>query len=152
MHRRAAGLALAGLTAGALLAGCGGGASATAAHKPTTHTITVNFELNTGGDEAVNCSTGGAGGAYSDIGNSTDVTVYDGSGKVIATAPLGDNCEQAQLDGQPDYYDATWHAKVTDVPDVPFYQVEVGHRGKLTFSRSELAGKGWAVSASLGNN
>lgn len=132
------------------LAGCGGGASATQSHKPATHTITVQFELSTGGDDVVECS-GGSGG-YSDITSSTDVTVYDGSGKVIATAALGDDCTQPTTDvGSTDFSDATWTTKVTNVPDEKFYQVEVGHRGKLTFSKADLASNGWTVSASLGS-
>lgn len=133
------------------LAGCGEGAAASQA--PRTHTITVKFEVSdSSGDDVILCDQGGSGG-YSDIGPGTDVTVYDGSGKVIATAPLGTDCEQPPTSdgGATDISDATWTTIIRNVPDASFYQVEVGNRGKLRFSKSELAGDGWTVSASLGS-
>jgi hypothetical protein len=134
-----------------VLSGCGGGSSgggqAAASSHASTHTITLDFTLNDMNN--VHCPAGHGG--YADITVSAPVTVYDGSGKVIATTPLGTNCKQGQLDGQDDNLFVVWTPPIPNVPDVPFYQVEISHRGKLTMSKSELESKSWTVTASLGS-
>lgn len=127
------------------LAGCGGEAAAGNA-SPAGHTLTVEFTL-TVSDSGGSCE-GGQGG-YSDIDPTTAVTVYDAAGKVVGAAPLGTDC----LDTFGDTADpstAAWTTKVPGIPDSKFYQVEVGHRGKLTFSRAQLAGADWTAQTSLG--
>jgi serine/threonine-protein kinase len=89
-------------------------------------------------------STGCAGtGGYSDMQLGAVVTVRDGSDKVIATGrivtsePLGT-------------HQCHFTFRVSDVPDADFYQVEVSHRGALTFSRTEMDAQGWALALTLG--
>lgn len=79
-------------------------------------------------------------GGYSDIAVGTSVVVKDQSGTVLATGHLsfksGNGCH--------------WNLKVTDIPDASFYQVEVSHRGAITYSRADLDKANWEINLSLG--
>jgi hypothetical protein len=77
------------------------------------------------------------------------VTVKDGKGALIATGSLqaGDSGAALVL-GQSVTCDMPF--EVTNVPDADFYQVEVSHRGAITYSKADLESKGWIVSFSLG--
>jgi hypothetical protein len=87
-------------------------------------------------------SCSGSGG-YSDIDTGSSVTVYDGSGAVVATGMLGSGRASSS---------STCEFAVT-VPNVPagsdFYQVEVSHRGKVTVEGRRLETDG--VSLTLGS-
>lgn len=69
-------------------------------------------------------------GGFDDMGAGTSVTVYDASGTIVGSGGLvfgirhGDTCE--------------WDFGINDLPDVPFYQVEVSHRGKITVANADL--------------
>jgi hypothetical protein len=82
----------------------------------------------------------GAGGGYSDIAAGGQVVVKDGAGRVLATTELSG--------GQVNTRGCTFDFQL-EVPDTDFYQVEVTHRGALTFARSDLAANEWHVSARL---
>lgn len=80
-------------------------------------------------------------GGYSDIGEGASVTVYDGSGQVIAVGALS----SGSLSGTSCDFPVT----VTNVPDgARFYQVEISHRGKVTLSGTDA--KTGHFAASLG--
>jgi len=93
---------------------------------------TANWQMDSIGA----CS--GTGG-YSDMTAGASVTVYDGSGTIVGSGALvfgvrhGSTCE--------------WDFGVNDLPDVPFYQVEVSHRGKITVANADLGN----VAMSLGD-
>ncbi|MDB4873284.1 MAG: hypothetical protein JWL97_4288 [Gemmatimonadales bacterium] len=100
--------------------------------KPRTAYDTANWKLTgTGGCEGI--------GGYNDMALGTSVTVYDGSGKIVGVSSLvigvrhGQHCE--------------WAFGVPDLPDVPFYQVEVSHRGKVAVEKADLG----AVALTLGD-
>ena len=86
-------------------------------------------------------------GGYADIGTGTQVTVYDASGKAVATGmvgmgvPVGDVGERT----------SRCHFAFS-VPGVPegsaIYAVEISHRGQVRFSRDDLRG---VVSMHLGS-
>jgi hypothetical protein len=82
----------------------------------------------------------GSGGGHDDIVAGARVTVRDGKGTVLATTVL--------TGGTPSTTGCTFAFR-THVPDADFYQVGVGHRGALTFSRDELDKKHWSVAARL---
>ena len=84
---------------------------------------------------------GGAGGGYGDIAAGAQVVVTDGDGRVLATTALQGGI--LNMSG------CTFSYSVT-VPDSSFYGVTVTHRGTLTYSRQDLAGRGWLVESSLG--
>lgn len=72
---------------------------------------------------------------YSDIGEGTEVTVYDPAGTIIGTGQLAD-VHGTDRHGFRD--DCAFSFQVT-VPEEPFYSVEVSHRGKVAFQRSEIS-------------
>lgn len=82
-------------------------------------------------------------GGYSDIGPGTGATLKDGEGKILATAALGS--------GTGTSITCTFTFTFTNVPEVPFYSFEIGHRGALTYSLQDMTSKGWTLGASLGN-
>jgi hypothetical protein len=84
-------------------------------------------------------------GGYNDIVKGAAVTVYDASGKVVATGSLGAGRYASQDSTAP----CVFPVAVPGVPDgSKFYRVEVSHRGQITVSSAEAkAGK---FGASLG--
>ena len=84
------------------------------------------------------------GGGYSDIHPGTSVTVRDEAGKILATTTLGaGHYESAE--------GCVYGFEVADLPDAKFYQVEVSHRGEITYSEDELNASGWNVALELGS-
>ncbi|MEV0318302.1 hypothetical protein ACIBKX_08565 [Streptomyces sp. NPDC050658] len=85
---------------------------------------------------------------YDDIGDGTEVTVYDEKGAVVATGALS---RPKYREGETSYDTDECSYKVT-VPKVPgghpFYQVEVSHRGKVKLSEAEA--RAGELDASLG--
>ncbi|MCD9623933.1 hypothetical protein [Rhabdothermincola salaria] len=139
-------------------------------------TLTGEFALSDtdsirGGPET--CS--GTGG-YSDFGPGMNVTVRNGSGEIVASGTsanivideyFGDNATEERGDGRSDddsddmspeeladlmfeFLGCTVVFEV-DVPSEDFYVIEVGRRGELSYSRTELEERNWNVSLSLGD-
>lgn len=91
-------------------------------------------------------------GGYDDFGAGMDVTVTDGDGKIIATGTtenLTEADEDADTAKEADFFCVVKFA--TEVPKVPFYEIEVGSRGDLSYSQEELAAEDWHVEMSLGS-
>jgi len=132
----------AGLVVGAgavgLAWGLSGGGSDTPATFTLRGTMTLTGDNVPSGPTDEDC-TGYSG--YDDITKGAAVTVYDSSGKVVATGALET--------GKPDSAACVFIAVVPGVPEgSKFYQVEVSHRGKVTLPAAEAkAGK---FAASLG--
>jgi hypothetical protein len=101
-------------------------------------TQTSSYRSYSYGSFTTGSSCSGSGG-YSDIDTGSSVTVYDGSGAVVATGILGSGRATSS---------STCEFAVT-VPDVPagsdFYQVEVSHRGKVTFEGRRLQTDGFSL-------
>jgi hypothetical protein len=74
---------------------------------------------------------------YDDIDEGTQVTISDGRGKTIGI-------------GRSESSSCMFEFSVPDVPNADFYKVEVAHRGELSYSKEELASKGWRVEVALG--
>jgi hypothetical protein len=72
------------------------------------------------------------------------VTVKDGLGKVIGTAPLG----AGSTTDSP--YGCTFPFTVMSLPQADIYSVEASHRGSLSYTRTQLEAAGWSVHLSLG--
>lgn len=85
-------------------------------------------------------------GGYDDVREGAQVVVKDGGGKIIASTSLSSGKV-----ARPEY---TWRCQfeftIEDVPKADFYQIEVSHRGALTYPRQELEERGWFVSFTLG--
>ncbi|MQY03779.1 hypothetical protein [Actinomadura macrotermitis] len=69
-------------------------------------------------------------GGFDDMAEGTAVTVYDPSSKVIAVGNLGAGVDAGTT--------CSWPLTITGVPDLPFYQIEVSHRGKVTVQRADI--------------
>ncbi|WP_329390242.1 hypothetical protein [Streptomyces sp. NBC_01716] len=97
--------------------------------QPDTFALTGDFTLTEGAtpDDLGGCE--GTGG-YADISLGTSITVYDAAGAVIATDML--------LLSEYDTGSCTFDINVEEVPTGhEFYQVEIGHRGKIQLSAAE---------------
>jgi hypothetical protein len=82
-------------------------------------------------------------GGYADIRAGTNVVLRDGDGKVLATGSLGAGKGNAGSQCEFPY-------TLKSVPEVPFYTIEVGNRGDLSYSLEEMIGMGWSIDLTLG--
>ena len=95
-------------------------------------------------------STGGTStncygrGGYSDIESGVAVTVKDGFGTILATGSLG-NGQRSAAGGS-----CRFPFRIRDVKQSDFYSIEVGRRGSLSYSHSEMLANNWEVAFSLG--
>ncbi|WP_209446370.1 hypothetical protein, partial [Streptomyces sp. MZ04] len=112
--------------------------------EPRSFTLTGTFTLGEAFPYEGSCS--GTDG-YDDIDEGTSVTVYDETGKVLATGALGR--------GVPEDKDAvleticTYPVKVAGVPrGSTFYQVEIAHRGKIQVPAKEAEKGGFGATLS----
>lgn len=138
---------IAGGTFFALQAGDGEKEAKAAVTVPTSHTITGTMTLidSSGWTSGEECY--GTGG-YDDIGEGSSVTIRDGRDAIIATGSLGGGTGgEAYLDDSTVSCNLSF--SVADVPDVDFYQIEVSHRGALSYSKADMVSKGWSVDLSL---
>jgi hypothetical protein len=79
---------------------------------------------------------------YDDIDQGTQVTVTDGGGKTLGVGALGIGRSESEI--------CTFEFSIPNVADADFYKIEVSHRGELSYSKQELAAKGWRVEVALG--
>lgn len=111
------------------------------------HDITGTFELSdtstiSSGILAAGSTCEGTGG-YSDIGLGTNVTLKDGDGKLLATGSLGL--------GKGGSTRCTFTFTLSGVPETPFYTVEVGRRGALSYSLADMKSFDWTLGLTLGD-
>jgi len=127
------------------LAGCttvipGSATTPTGSAVRTPFVVTVNFLLNDARSALNGCQ--GSGG-YSDIGPGTPVTVRNGSGDLLASESLGSG---SAVGGG-----CQWEIVFREVPRrEDFYVVEVGSRGEISKSRTELESSNFVFDISLG--
>lgn len=86
------------------------------------------------------------GSPYPDIAAGTGVVLKDGDGKTIAVGSLGPGVG----DGAGNTYRCIFSFSLADVPEVPFYSVEVSRRGAVTSSLAAMKAANWTVSLTLG--
>ena len=70
----------------------------------------------------------------------------DPSGQVIATGTIG----SGQQDYQAGYTTCQFKFDEGNVPDEDFYDIEIGGRGSVTFTRQELESNGWKAELTIG--
>jgi hypothetical protein len=122
-----------------------------------THTVSGSItlyadDLDEAGDDG-RTVCGGTGG-YQDMQGgillgdtavgAAPVVVKDGAGTVLATSVL-------QLGTKTGPGTCVFKFEVKGVPETEFYQVEVSHRGAMTYSKRDLESSGWTTSLSLGS-
>jgi hypothetical protein len=83
-------------------------------------------------------------GGYSDIRLGTNVVLRDGDGKLLATGSLGAG-ERSNATR------CVFIFNLRNVPEVPFYTIEVGSRGDLSYSLEEMIATGWSIDLTLGS-
>jgi hypothetical protein len=109
------------------------------------HQLNITLDLYNPSDVSIDrfskgCDVSDTG--YDDLTAGAPVTVKDQAGTVLASTFLTDGTESGS--------DCNFGVSVT-VPDADFYQVEIGHRGAVTFSKSELETDGWVAALSIGS-
>lgn len=140
----------------AIAAVAAGGIGVRAALAGETHDISGRFVLDdsssyyTSGIRTIGSSGCEGTNGYDDINDSTQVTISDSKGRTLAVTEL----ENGHTAGSGSLYvsECFWDWSADNVPDSDFYVVEVGHRGKLTFSKSDMESHDWLVLSSLGSD
>lgn len=124
-------------------------ATTTTEPEPEEHDITGTMTLRD--DESIYHATAQAKGlclgmrGYDDLQTGAPVVVRDGTGATIATGSLGVGISD-QAAGK-----CIWPVEVYDVPESDFYEIEVTHRGGLTYSAAEMERMDWTVELSIGS-
>lgn len=86
-------------------------------------------------------------GGFDDIGPGTAVTIRDENAVTIAVGRLSDGTWTASSNSTGR---CAFSFSVPNVPDRPFYSIEVSHRGEISASREELEANRWQISLALG--
>lgn len=100
-------------------------------------------DSNLGGTDSNCYGTGG----YSDIQAGMPVTIRDGQGKILATGSTGSGSHPN--DETYGSVQCVFNFQLENIPKADFYSIEVGHRGQLNYSFTEMEKRGWQVSLSL---
>lgn len=121
-----------------------------------TKTLTGSFEIR---DLAYQEQAGGpcsGSDGYSDIDAGTAISIKNGSGQLIAVGSLGagvrvatPDAEQYMVGGRIQTY-CVFPIEVKGIPVSDFYQIEVGRRGVLPYTREALEQKNWQLTITLG--
>ncbi|MEB3247756.1 MAG: hypothetical protein VKK07_00245 [Merismopediaceae bacterium] len=111
----------------------------------STYTITGSLTLVDSKIEGSQTNCYGTGG-YSDIEGGMEVTIRNDIGKIIA---IGRTDAGYRQQGEYSSVTCIFPFKVTDIPRSPFYSIEIGRRGKVNFSYTELQKQKWKVNFSL---
>lgn len=80
---------------------------------------------------------------YKDLGSGTNVKVENSKGEIIALGKIG----QGKTRVVQDQLYCAMSFSVIEVPDSDFYSITVGNgqRGKLSYSKAEIASKNWQI-------
>ncbi len=110
------------------------------------HTIAGTFDLIATDQTFPSITSTGATcqgtGGYSDIQPGAPVTLKDGDGKILGSTSL--------LSGTGTTSSCTFSFSIPDVPEVPFYSMEIGRRGAVTNSLAVMQANGWTFGLTLG--
>jgi hypothetical protein len=104
------------------------------------HDIAGTFDLKTTDSAPASCE--GSGG-YADIRLGTNVTLRDGDGKLLGTTSLGTGTGSGTT--------CSFTFNFRSIGEVPFYTVEVGRRGALSYSLADMQSFGWKLGMTLGS-
>ena len=86
-------------------------------------------------------------GGYSDMDGYIPITVWDGSGKMIAT---GHTSNGKRPNGEYSSVVCIFTFEIDNIPESNFYTIEIGRRGKLNYSFNQMQEMGWDLALSLG--
>jgi hypothetical protein len=126
-----------------LLAACGTAATPI----PATHDINGTVVLHNDGPVYQSATTCRGDDGYDDIDSTTlQAVAKDDKGAIVGTAGMT-STRPVSAKNDECYMGFTLKA----LPDAPFYSVEVGHRGAVTYSKAELEAAGWKIGLSIGD-
>lgn len=115
----------------------------------TTHTLQGSVTIVGdwyGDDRDINVLEDGACegyGGYSDLQAGGNVTVHDGTGAIVATGTL--DTGKLVVGG------CAVPFTIENVPEAPFYSIEIGHRDGYSVSLEELNAERWLLDLTVGN-
>ena len=92
-------------------------------------------------------------GGYADLRSGVEVTVADPAGTVLDTSRLQARPAATDAAGGLSLAErsrCTWSFGFRDLPDQPSYEITIGERGAVSYTRDELEAAGWTVQVSLG--
>jgi len=125
------------------VAGCGAAASPT----PFTHDVTGTLTLHNDGPVYQSATTCRGDDGYDDIDSETlQAVAKDDKGAIVGTAGMTSTRPASAANDQC-YMSFTLKA----LPDAPFYSIEVGHRGAVTYSKADLEARGWTIDLTIGS-
>jgi hypothetical protein len=113
----------------------------------TAHDLRITLDVATQNDglpTRTPCEVADTG--YDDLTAGAPVTVKDSRGVVLAASSLPAGKTQTGFTGGP----VCHFALSVQVPDSAFYQVEVSHRGTVTFTRQDLQSTHWTAGLTIG--
>jgi hypothetical protein len=123
---------------------------------PTTHTLTGTMTLTNGGKVYQSATSCRGDGGYEDINSATlQAVVKDDKGAIVGTSgvtsvrPPKSDDRAVEFDNQSRCF---FNFEVRDLPDAPFYSIELGHRGAVTYSKADLEKASWKVDVELGGD
>lgn len=118
-----------------------GGDKVPSLRKAKTHDISGTFTLIDSDVDSDGSKCWGTGG-YDDVEEGLEVTVRDEEGTLLGESELGDSRQHSELA-------CVLSFEIADVPKAKFYSIEVGSRGDLNYSYSEMEEREWKVAFSL---
>jgi hypothetical protein len=109
------------------------------------HSMTITVDLSNPPDQSIDKFSSGCNVADTgndDLSAGAPVAVMNASGTVLASTFLPSGTTVG----------TTCHFEVrVHVPDSSFYQVEVSHRGTITFTKQDLVTNNWVAALSIGS-
>ena len=93
---------------------------------------------------------------YDDVSGGTGVTVTDRAGSIIGTGKLEEGVGQGSAEDADSLLadllsSCVFSFSVDELPKTAFYSIEVGRRGKLTYSLADMKQSKWIYSSSIGS-
>src|SRR6266480_3394260 len=114
----------------------------TSHHKISGTLTLLNSDTNSPSVTSTGAVCQGAG-PYGDIAAGNGVALKDADGKLLAITSLGVGS------GSPT--SCVFGFTLKDVPEVPFYSIEVGRRGQVGYTLADMKSNGWTLALSMGN-
>lgn len=113
------------------------------AHQVAGTFVLTDTSIYSSGITAFGSTCEGSGG-YSDLSAGVSVILKDENDKTIAATSLGAGTGNAVV--------CTFHFTLSDVPDnATFYNIQISHRGTVSFSHADMVKNGWAIELSMGS-
>jgi hypothetical protein len=113
---------------------------------PESHTLYVQVTLYaTEGNGLTSTSVACQGeGGYADIAPGMQATIKDSNGSILGVGTFSDYGKPVTTG------ECQFTTDAGDIPERPFYSVDLGRRGSVQFALSDLQSNGWVAGISIG--